>query len=72
MAKRMHERFTQGEAVEIYFPQIDRWLAAVVARFDPPGVWVNTVDGRPWFVTNGRRIRPLTESQNSDEGANDA
>lgn len=58
MAKRLHERFVLGEEVEIYFPQVGLWLPGKVVRFDAPGVWVETFDGRPWFVTNGRRIRP--------------
>lgn len=67
MAQRLHERFSPGEQVEIYFSQIDRWLPGEIAGFAPPGVWVRTRDGRPWFVTNGRRIRPLAD-EDPNEG----
>jgi hypothetical protein len=27
-----------------------------------PGLWVITEDRRVWFVTNGKRIRPLPQT----------
>ena len=42
-----------------------RWQPARLARHDPPGVWVQTMDGRFWFVTNTRRIRPLDDENRS-------
>lgn len=55
---RLTERFPVGTAVEIYFEAVDEWLVGVVIAHQPPAVWVQTADGRQWFVTNGRRIRP--------------
>lgn len=65
MAQRLHERFAVGQLVEIYFTQLDQWLRGQVMRFDSPGVWVQTDDGRPWFVTNGRRIREVQEEDDA-------
>ncbi|MDJ0754681.1 MAG: hypothetical protein QNJ45_14240 [Ardenticatenaceae bacterium] len=65
MVKRLHERFYINQPVEIFFPQIQRWIPGRVVRFDPPGVWVESGELQRWFVTNGRRIRSL--EKNVDE-----
>ena len=58
---RIYERYAPGERVEIRFGGGD-WVAAVVVRPEPPGLWVRTADGQEWFVTNTYRIRKLSES----------
>ena len=55
MAKRLNELYRPGDLVEIWLNA--RWLAGHVTRLQHPGIWVSTVDGGHWFVTNGRRIR---------------
>ncbi len=44
-----------GTAVEILLDGV--WLPGVVIRHENPAVWVQTADGRAWFVTNRQRIR---------------
>lgn len=56
MVKRLVELYQPGDRVEITFGD-QRWQPASVLKHDPPGAWVQTADGRSWFVTNGRRIR---------------
>ncbi len=56
MAKRLRELYPIGEQVEIKMGE-DVWLAGVVERHEHPAVWVKTVNGRFWFVTNRQRIR---------------
>jgi metallophosphoesterase superfamily enzyme len=60
--KRLSEQYPLHTPVEIYFELIDHWLAGVVVGHQHPAVWVQTADGRQWFVTNGRRIRPSPQS----------
>lgn len=68
MAKRLSERFTINQLVEVYFAQSGSWLPGQILRFEAPGVWVQTVvDGRIWFVTNGRRIRAYEPHIDEDE-----
>lgn len=62
MAQRLVDRFQRGERVEITLDE-ETWLAGWVVQFDHPGLWVKTVDGRFWFVTNTRRIRPAPPEQ---------
>ena len=61
-----YERYTPGDRVEIRFGEGATWLAAVVLRAEPPGLWVRTEDGREWFVTNTYRIRPAEERSSAD------
>lgn len=56
MAKRLVDRFAQGDRVAITFGN-DRWYQGVVVKQEHPGVWVMTAGQRVWFVTNTRRIR---------------
>lgn len=56
MSKRLKDSFQPGDAVEITFDG-ERWLRARIVAHEPPGVWVQSWDGRYWFVTNTRRIR---------------
>lgn len=67
MAERLTERFDVGDRVEIAFAAGDGapWFPALVVLHAPPGVWVRTTDGRFWFVTNTRRIRPLDDESHS-------
>ena len=57
MAKRLADLYQPNDIVEIRFGDDDRWWLGLVRRHEPPGVWVQTQNGRLWFVTNGRRIR---------------
>ncbi len=57
MSERLVELYAVGTAVEIWLGE-QIWLPGVVVAHQPPAVWVRTADGRPWFVTNGRRIHP--------------
>jgi hypothetical protein len=68
MAERLTERFDVGDRVEIAFVAGDEapWYPALVVLHAPPGVWVQTTDGRFWFVTNTRRIRPLDDEANDE------
>ncbi|MFQ5398664.1 MAG: hypothetical protein ACE5E7_03605 [Anaerolineae bacterium] len=56
MAKRLAELYRPGDKVEIFLTEVG-WMAGIVTAYDPPGIWVQTSDGRRWFVTNRQRIR---------------
>lgn len=62
MPPRLIEIYRLNDRVEVLFAdeEGDAWRPAVVRGLDHPGVWVQTADRRLWFVTNGRRIRPMT------------
>ncbi|HEX6385322.1 MAG TPA: hypothetical protein VF177_11680, partial [Anaerolineae bacterium] len=60
MAKRLTELYQPGDQVEITFGH-NEWQPGRVVRHDHPGVWVQTMDGRIWFVTNGRHIRRMKD-----------
>jgi hypothetical protein len=62
MSRRLADQYRPGEPVEITFDG-RHWQPATVARHQPPGVWVETADGRAWFVTNTRRIRPAQKGE---------
>ena len=66
MARRLNEKYPLGQSVEIWFEQISHWVPGVVIRHQHPAVWVRTVDGRDWFVTNGSRIRELLPEPTPD------
>ncbi len=55
MAERLTVLYAVGTAVEILLDGV--WLPGLVIRHDSPAVWVQTADGRAWFVTNRQRIR---------------
>jgi hypothetical protein len=58
MAKRLSELYRPGDEVEITFGH-HLWQWARVVRHESPGVWVETANGRQWFVTNTRHIRAV-------------
>ena len=60
MSRRLTDIYPIGTVVQVYFPQIDLWLDGVIDAHAHPAVWVRTLDGRRWFVTNTRRIRSQT------------
>lgn len=64
MAKRLIELYLLGEAVEILMGE-GLWIPGVVAKHEHPAVWVQSIDGRYWFVTNRQRIRKLTDETRS-------
>ncbi len=55
MAKRLSELYGVETAVLILLN--DDWRPGVVVAHQHPGIWVETVDGRRWFVTNRQRIK---------------
>ncbi len=71
MPARLSETYQPGALVEIHFEQEgeERWIAGRVVMHQHPGLWVRTGDGRAWFVTNTRRIRP--QPQTAQSGALD-
>jgi hypothetical protein len=59
MAKaRLIDLYPVESRVEIMLGEAN-WAAGIVIRHQPPGVWVQVQNGRSWFVTNRRRIRPF-------------
>jgi len=58
MATRLIDLYQPNDLVEITFKDSDQWIAAIVLRHEPPGIWVVMSDGSRWFVTNTRRVRP--------------
>ncbi len=63
MARRLFELFPVGTSVEILLH--DAWWSGIVVRHDHPAVWVETADGRAWFVTNRQRIRRVKPAGSS-------
>ncbi len=55
MAKRLGELYGAGTAVLILLN--DEWQTGIVVAYQHPGIWVETADGRRWFVTNRQRIK---------------
>jgi hypothetical protein len=55
LVERLMVMYGVGTAVEILLDGV--WLPGVVIRHENPAVWVQTADGRAWFVTNRQRIR---------------
>ncbi|HSH01724.1 MAG TPA: hypothetical protein VLL52_04335 [Anaerolineae bacterium] len=72
MAKRLQELYGVGDVVEIYFGMADEWRLGRVLAHDPPGMWVGTVGGGEWFVTNGRRVRVVGDGEVLTEAERDA
>ena len=64
MAKRLTEMYPVQEPVEILMGE-ETWIPGVVAKHEHPAVWVITIDGRYWFVTNRQRIRKLSDETRS-------
>ena len=64
MAQRLVDTYRLDETVEVLFQdeEGDEWRPAHVVALQHPGVWVLTDDRRVWFVTNGKRIRPRTQT----------
>ena len=62
MAKRIVEQYQINEVVEINMRD-GVWITAVVIRHQHPGIWIQTVHGGQWFVTNTTRIRPYISGQ---------
>jgi hypothetical protein len=64
MAKRLTELYAVKEPVEVLIGN-EMWIPGMVARHEHPAVWVQTIDGRYWFVTNRQRIRKLSDETRS-------
>ncbi|GAB4264220.1 MAG: hypothetical protein Kow0080_03210 [Candidatus Promineifilaceae bacterium] len=56
MPARLVEQYPIETAVQLLLPD-GQWYTGKVVAHQHPGVWVQTVDCRRWFVTNTRRIR---------------
>ncbi len=69
MAQRLVEIYRIGDAIEVCFQddEGDDWRPAHIRDLQHPGVWAMTADRRLWFVTNGKRIRPLIPSRLSSQ-----
>ena len=65
MPPRLGDLYHAGDAVEILLSdeEGEMWRAGRVRGAQHPAVWVQTEDQRLWFVTNGRRIRPMTRKE---------
>ena len=63
MSERLIEQYEIGDAVELLLGE--RWYPGVVVVKQHPALWVRTADGRPWFVTNSRRIRRYERTDQS-------
>lgn len=64
MVERLVEQYQVGDGVEILLRD-GVWQTAVVSSHQHPGIWVQTMTGQQWFVTNTRRIR-LTAGQRKE------
>lgn len=62
MAKRLVERYKLNEVVEIKMRD-GVWITAVIIKHQHPGIWVQTIHGEQWFVTNTTHIRPRIMGQ---------
>ncbi len=60
MAKRLIDLYPLREAVEILMGEA-MWIPGIVVKHEHPAVWVQSIDGRFWFVTNGQRIRKVND-----------
>ncbi len=62
MVKRLVEVYRIGDTVEIFFQneEDDEWRPAHIVALQHPGVWAQTADRRIWYVTNSKRIRPVS------------
>lgn len=65
MAERLTELYPVGTAVQIWLGE-QVWLDGAVVAHQAPAVWVRTRNGRSWFVTNRRRIRPMSDLPGDD------
>ena len=65
VVQRLTEQYQPGDLVEIRFADDSEsgWQLARVLWPNHPGLWVMTVDGQQWYVTNSRRIRRRPGSQ---------
>ena len=62
MVKRLEEQYQADDVVEIK-RRDGVWITAVVIKHQHPGIWVQTVRGEHWFVTNTGHIRPYITKQ---------
>lgn len=67
MPQRLIDLYQPNDPVEINFATTPagNWQPGRILRHAPPGVWVQTTDGRQWFVTNTRKIRPQPPTPNT-------
>ncbi|HSM57730.1 MAG TPA: hypothetical protein VK879_16370 [Candidatus Sulfomarinibacteraceae bacterium] len=69
MVRRLVDLYHPGDRVEIFIERAPTqgWMPGQVTAHAFPGVWVQTDSGQRWFVTNRRRIRPLTHYPDAEE-----
>ena len=74
MPPRLAEIYKAGDIVDIFLSdeEGESWRPGLVRDLQHPGVWVQTDNRRLWFVTNGRRIRPRTATQETLPDADSA
>ena len=63
MPPRLVDQYAPGDTVVIRFRGSETWYSGFVRRHEHPGIWVQTDDGRLWFVTNTRNIRKHEEGR---------
>ena len=63
--KRLIDLYSIGTEVEILLDK--QWQRGHIVRHDFPAVWVQTEAGFSWFVTNGRRIRRKSATEDGEE-----
>jgi vacuolar-type H+-ATPase subunit B/Vma2 len=56
MVKRLVEQYQMNDVVEVKMKN-GVWITAVVIKLQHPGIWVQTITGFQWFVTNSSRVR---------------
>lgn len=64
MAARLTEQYPLRSRVDILLGAA--WIPGQVVRHDHPAVWVQVANGRLWFVTNSRRIRPAKKEDDNE------
>jgi hypothetical protein len=62
MVKRLEVQYQVDDVVEIK-RRDGVWVTAVVIKHQHPGIWVQTIHGEQWFVTNTSHIRPRITKQ---------
>jgi hypothetical protein len=66
MAKRLVEQYDINNVVEIKMRD-GVWVTAVIIKHQHPGIWVQTIYGGQWFITNTTHIRPRKIGQAEEE-----
>jgi hypothetical protein len=67
VTQRLVDRFQINDLVEVYLTTATGagWQPGQVVGAEHPGLWVAAA-GTFWFVTNGRRIRPISMTEEKE------